>query len=90
MGMGKQVLVQVGVGEVFRPKRLETPIDRLTRVAEMLDIEIEKLSVDDAILKLEKLDEEFMVLANRATDALHVVYKLPDGNYGVLNLEASS
>lgn len=31
MGLGKQVLVQVGVGEVFRPKRLETPIDRLTR-----------------------------------------------------------
>jgi putative sigma-54 modulation protein len=54
------------------------------------DYPIEKLSVDDAILKLEKMDEEFMVFANRATDAIHVVYKLPDGNYGVLNLEASS
>jgi putative sigma-54 modulation protein len=49
---------------------------------------IEKLSIDDAILKLEKLDEDFMVFSNRATEAIHVVYKLPDGNYGVLNLEA--
>jgi putative sigma-54 modulation protein len=47
---------------------------------------IEKLTVDDAILQLEESASEFLVFANRATDILHVVYRLPDGNYGVLNL----
>jgi len=48
-----------------------------------------KLSIDEAIQKLEGQDQEFMVFANRATDAIHVVYKLPDGNYGVLNLNTA-
>jgi putative sigma-54 modulation protein len=49
---------------------------------------IEKLSVDEAIQRLGSVDEEFMVFANRATEAYHVVYKTPDGDFGVLNLEA--
>jgi putative sigma-54 modulation protein len=54
------------------------------------DYDIEALSVDDAILKLENGQEAFVVFTSRATDAIHVVYKLPDGNYGVLNLHAST
>jgi hypothetical protein len=31
-----------------------------------------------------------MVFTNRATDAIHVVYRLVDGNWGVLNLHAGA
>ena len=55
------------------------------------DYPIEKLSIDEAILKLDEDPErEFMVFTNRATDAIHVVYRLVDGNWGVLNLHAGA
>jgi len=60
-------------------------------ILEAGDYPIEKLTVDEAILKLERdSEQEFMVFSNRATDGIHVVYRLPDGNYGVLNLHAGS
>jgi putative sigma-54 modulation protein len=59
-------------------------------IVETGDYHIEKLTVDDAILRLEESDEEFMVFANRTTDLVHIVYKLPDGNYGVLNLNTTA
>jgi len=53
------------------------------------DYPIEVLSVDDAMLKLEQSGESFLVFTNQATELMHVVYKLPDGNFGVVNLHAA-
>jgi putative sigma-54 modulation protein len=58
-------------------------------VLEAGDYPLEKLTVDEAIMRLEDSDREFLVFTNRATDVVHVVYKLPKGNYGVLNLNTA-
>jgi putative sigma-54 modulation protein len=50
---------------------------------------LEAMTVDEAILRLEEHEDNFIVFANRATELVHIVYKLPDGNYGVLNLHAT-
>ena len=64
------------------------------RVSEKLfeagDYPLETLTVDEAILRLESDDREFIVFTNRATDVVHVAYKLPEGHYGVLNLNTLS
>lgn len=52
------------------------------------DYPIEGMTVDDAISKLEQNGDAFLVFTNRATELIHVVYRLPDGNYGVVNLHA--
>jgi len=53
------------------------------------DFPIETMTVDEAILRLEQVDESFVVFANRATDLIHIVFKRTDGHYGVLNLHAT-
>ncbi|MFQ5600749.1 MAG: ribosome hibernation-promoting factor, HPF/YfiA family [Candidatus Krumholzibacteriia bacterium] len=53
------------------------------------DYPIEVMTVDEAILKLEQVDEDFVVFSNRSTELIHIVYKTADGNYGVLNLHAT-
>ena len=59
-------------------------------VVEASDYPLDRLTVDEAILRLEERRDSFVVFSNRATDYIHIVYKLPDGNYGVLNLPATS
>jgi putative sigma-54 modulation protein len=59
-------------------------------VVEAADYPIDVLSVDEAIARLEENGERFLVFANRATELIHVVYRLEDGNYGVVNLHAAS
>ncbi|HZM14739.1 MAG TPA: ribosome-associated translation inhibitor RaiA [Candidatus Krumholzibacteria bacterium] len=53
------------------------------------DFPIESLTVDEAILRLEEVDETFVVFANRSSELIHIVFKRGDGNYGVLNLHAT-
>lgn len=59
-------------------------------VLEAGDYPMESLTVDEAILSLESSGREFVVFTNRATDVVHVAYKLPNGHYGVLNLNTVS
>jgi hypothetical protein len=58
-------------------------------IMEAGDYPIEPLTVDEAIVRLEAGERDFVVFSNRATDVLHIVYKLPEGHYGVLNLDTS-
>lgn len=53
------------------------------------DFPIETLTVDEAILRLERHDQKFVVFSNSSTDLIHIVYKTPDGDYGVLNLHTT-
>ena len=60
----------------------------LHQILRAQDHPIEKLTVDEALGRLEDLDEGFLVFANRGNDHLHIVYRTSDGNFGVLNLHA--
>jgi putative sigma-54 modulation protein len=53
------------------------------------DYPLETLTVDEAILRLEQRDEGFVVFSSTASELIHIVYKMQDGNYGVLNLHAT-
>jgi putative sigma-54 modulation protein len=59
-------------------------------ILETGDYPLEDLTVDEAILRLEAGDRGFLVFTNRATDVVHIVYKLPGGDYGVLNLNTTA
>lgn len=59
-------------------------------IVEAGDYPIATMTVDEAILGLEEHEREFVVFANRGTDLIHIVYRSVDGNYGVLNLHATT
>ena len=58
-------------------------------VVSAADYPIEGMTVDDAIQKLERSGESFLIFTNRATELIHLVYRLPDGNFGVVNLHSA-
>jgi putative sigma-54 modulation protein len=59
-------------------------------IVETGEYPLEHLTVDEAILRLEDRKDHFLVFANRSTEFIHIVYKMSDGNYGVLNLPATT
>ena len=59
-------------------------------ILKALDYVLEPLTIDEAIVQLEKQDENFLVFSNRGTDLIHIVYRNSAGDYGVLNLHATA
>jgi putative sigma-54 modulation protein len=55
-----------------------------SRVVETESIQAKPLSVDDAVLQLELNHVEFLVFRNSANDAISVVYRRRDGQYGLI------
>jgi putative sigma-54 modulation protein len=42
------------------------------------------MSVDDAALRVEATSEAFVVFRNAETDAVSILYRRTDGNYGLI------
>lgn len=47
------------------------------------------LDVESAVMQLDLLDTDFLVFTNTETQAVNVVYRLPDGQYGLIEAHAS-
>lgn len=50
---------------------------------------VKPMSVEEAVMQMDLMSHEFFVFRNAATDALSVVYRRKDGNYGLIAPEAS-
>jgi len=54
------------------------------------DYKLEPMTIDEAIVRLEDQEEQFVVFTNRGTDLIHIVYRNEAGDYGVLNLHTKA
>ena len=52
-------------------------------------VAVKPMSVDEAVMQLKLLKNDFLLFTNAATDALSVVYRRKDGNYGLIEPERS-
>lgn len=52
-------------------------------------VAVKPMSVDEAVLELKLLKNDFLLFTNAATDALSVLYRRKDGNYGLIEPERS-
>ncbi len=52
-------------------------------------VAVKPMSVDEAIMQLKLQKNDFLLFTNAATDALSVVYRRKDGNYGLIEPERS-
>ena len=50
---------------------------------------VKPMSVEEAVMQMDLMSNEFLVFRNAATDSLSVVYRRKDGNYGLIAPEAS-
>lgn len=54
------------------------------KVVRKKQVIIKPISVDEAILEMNMVNHSFFMFINAETDAVNVVYKRADGNYGLL------
>jgi putative sigma-54 modulation protein len=59
----------------------------IPRVIESKRFVIKPLSVEEAVLAIEEQGMEFLVFRNAASDRTSVLYKRPDGNFGLIEPE---
>jgi len=52
-------------------------------------VAVKPMSVDEAVMQLKLQKNDFLLFTNAATDALSVVYRRKDGNYGLIEPELS-
>ncbi len=52
-------------------------------------VPVKPMSVDEAVMQLKLRKNDFLLFTNAATDALSVVYRRKDGNYGLIEPERS-
>lgn len=50
---------------------------------------VKPMSVEEAVMQMDLMSNEFLVFRNAATDALAVVYRRKDGHYGLIEPESA-
>ncbi|MCT4663296.1 MAG: ribosome-associated translation inhibitor RaiA [Tissierellales bacterium] len=58
--------------------------DTEPRIVKMKSFPMKPMSPEEAVLQMELLRHDFYVFSNADTDAVNVVYKRKDGNYGLI------
>ena len=48
-----------------------------------------EMNVEEAVMRLDLLNSEFLVFTNALTHQVNVVYRLPDGQYGLIEARAA-
>jgi len=52
-------------------------------------ITVQPMSVDEAVIQLKVLKDDFLLFTNAATESLSVLYRRKDGNYGLIEPDLS-
>jgi putative sigma-54 modulation protein len=68
---------------------LEHPERPSHKVVKSVQLMAKPMSVDEAIMQLELLDERFHVFQNAADRAINVVYRRDDGSFGLIETRPS-
>ncbi len=60
-------------------------VETTPRVLESSRFVIKPLSVEEAVVQIEDEGAEFLVFQNAVSERVNVIYKRPDGNYGLID-----
>ena len=74
-----------GTFNVISPEAPSEPLSG--RVIESRRFTIKPLSVEEAVIELDDEGGEFLVFRNAASDRTNVLYRRPDGNFGLIDPE---
>ena len=62
----------------------EAPVIQKAEVVKKKTFELEPISVEDAKMFLDTIDNNFYIVLNRETNRVNVIYKRLDNNYGLI------
>ncbi len=85
-GTGEQAAVEVRHDVLDIIDHPERPSHRVVKSTQF---QAKPMSLDEAILQLDLLDVHFFVFQNAKDNAINVVYRRDDGNFGLIEAQAS-
>ncbi|MFT3838399.1 MAG: ribosome-associated translation inhibitor RaiA [Myxococcaceae bacterium] len=78
------VKVRHDVVEVATPETESHPDKAQPRIVRSTELLIKPLGVEEAVMQMDLLNNDFLVFTNNATHELNVVYRRKDGHYGLI------
>jgi putative sigma-54 modulation protein len=58
--------------------------DSLPRIMRIKNVDYKPMDVDEAVLQMRLINDSFLVFADAQTDQINVLYRLKDGNFGLI------
>jgi putative sigma-54 modulation protein len=56
----------------------------MPRIARIKNVDYKPMDVDEAVLQMRLINDNFLVFADAETDQINVLYRLKDGNFGLI------
>jgi putative sigma-54 modulation protein len=69
---------------VVRASELSHPEDRIPQIIKTKRFDLKPMQPEEAVMQMELLDKEFFIFANATSGHVNVIYKLKDGNVGLI------
>lgn len=70
--------------EVARASESSHPEDRIPQIIKTKRFDLKPMQPEEAVMQMELLDKEFFIFANATSGHVNVIYKLKDGNVGLI------
>ena len=58
--------------------------DDSERQVKIKNIEYKPMDIDEAVMQMDLVDDNFLVFTNSRTDRINVLYRRKDGHYGLI------
>jgi putative sigma-54 modulation protein len=82
-----QVKVRYDVVEVATPE--EANHDRSARVIRTNEFLAQRMTVDEAVMQMDLMNNDFLVFTNAQSREINVVYRRKDGHYGLIEAQSA-
>lgn len=70
--------------QVFATGDIQADSDKVTQILRQETVIARTMTVDDAVMQLDLADTDFLVFTNDESQLVNVIYRLPDGQYGLI------
>jgi putative sigma-54 modulation protein len=60
------------------------PVERVPSIVKDTSYDIKPMSVEEAAMQMDLLDREFFIFTNASSGNINVLYKMKDGNFGLI------
>lgn len=75
--------------KVFTMPEEREDVSKVPQIVRSETIVAREMSVDDAVMQMDLLNSDFLVFTNALSRAVNVVYRMPDGHYGLIEAHAA-
>jgi putative sigma-54 modulation protein len=82
---GKELPHQV----LFVPENGAEEAPKTPQIVRQETIVAREMNIDDAVMQMDLLNSDFLVFTNAISHQVNVVYRMPDGHYGLIEARAA-